>query len=127
MNSAKRDEGLAGSAAEGRFNVRSKVTLLYKNRLIVAQNESAEVCPVKSAKVIDEIEKTLPEKLRPCRYCGGEAEEYIREDRNSKYEKGFVSKIKCAGCGRSVEYFALDRRSASVMARNYYQKGVYDA
>lgn len=127
MNSAKRDEGLADSAAEGRFNVRSKVTLLYKNRLIVAQNQNAEVCPVKSAKVIDEIEKTLPEKLRPCRYCGGEVEEHIREDRNSKGERGFVSKIKCAGCGRSVEYFALDRRSASVMARNYYQKGVYDA
>ena len=81
---------------------------------------------VKSAKVIDEIEKALPEKLRPCRYCGGEAKEYIREDRNSKYEKGFVSKIKCAGCGRSVEYFALDRRSASVMARHYYGRGIYD-
>lgn len=82
---------------------------------------------MKSTKVIDEIEKTLPEKLRPCRYCGGEAKEHIREDLNSRGEKGFVSKIKCTVCGRSVEYFALDRRSASVMARNYYQKGVYDA
>lgn len=43
MNSAERDEGLADSAAEGRFNVRSKVTLLYKNRLIGAQNQNAGV------------------------------------------------------------------------------------
>lgn len=81
---------------------------------------------MKSAKVIDMIEKTLPDKLRPCRYCGGEAEEHIREDRNSKGERGFVSKIKCTVCGRSVEYFAPDRRSASVMARHYYLRGIYD-
>lgn len=81
---------------------------------------------MKSKAVIDKIEKTLPVKLRPCRYCRGEPREYIREDVNYRGEKGYFATVRCSSCGISVEAFAVDKRSASVMARSYYQKGVLD-
>ena len=37
---------------------------------------------MKSKAVISEIEKSLPVKLRPCRYCRGEPELTVREDVN---------------------------------------------
>lgn len=81
---------------------------------------------MKSKAVIDKIEKTLPVKLRPCRYCRGEPEEHIREDVNYRGDKGYFATVRCTSCGISVEAFAADKRSASVMARSYYQKGVLD-
>ena len=82
---------------------------------------------MKSKAVIGEIEKTLPEKLRPCRYCRGEPELTVREDVNYKGDKGFIAKVRCTGCGISVEAFAEDKRTASVMVRSYYQRGIFDA
>lgn len=82
---------------------------------------------MKSKAVISEIEKSLPVKLRPCRYCRGEPELTVREDVNYKGDSGYIAKVKCKSCGISVEAFAADKHSASVMARSYYQKGVFDA
>lgn len=82
---------------------------------------------VKSKAVISEIEKSLPVKLRPCRYCRGEPELTVREDVNYKGDKGFIAKVKCKSCGISVETFAADKHTASVMVRSYYQRGVFDA
>ena len=82
---------------------------------------------MKSKTVISEIEKSLPVKLRPCRYCRGEPELTVREDVNYKGDKGFIAKVKCKSCGISVEAFAEDKRTASVMVRSYYQRGIFDA
>ena len=82
---------------------------------------------MKSKAVIGEIEKTLPEKLRPCRYCRGEPELTVREDVNYKGDKGYIAKVRCKSCGISVEAFAEDKRTASVMVRSYYQRGIFDA
>lgn len=82
---------------------------------------------MKSAAVIDRIETTLPAKLRRCRYCREEPREYVRQDVNFRGEKGFVATVKCTGCGASVFAFGKDIRSALVMARSYWEKGVLDA
>lgn len=79
---------------------------------------------MKSEKVINEIEKTLPQKLRICRYCGQEAREYVRADRNFIGDKGFIATVKCTGCGASVSAFGKDIRSALVMAKSYWCKGI---
>lgn len=81
---------------------------------------------MKSKNVVDRIEKSLPIKLKPCRYCMGEPELIIREDVNYRGEKGYVAKVKCKSCGISVETFSTDKRTASVMVRSYYQKGIFD-
>lgn len=54
---------------------------------------------MKTPEVIDKIEKSLPQKLRICRYCGQEAREYVRADRNFIGDKGFIATVKCTGCG----------------------------
>lgn len=82
---------------------------------------------MKSKAVIDEIEKNLPVKLRPCRYCRGEPELIIREDVNYRGSRGYIAKVKCKSCGISVEAFAANRHTASVMVRSYYHRGVFDA
>ena len=82
---------------------------------------------MKSPEVIDRIEKTLPEILRKCRYCGESPEVYTRADRNYDGTEGFVSTVKCSGCGVSVFAFGLDERRALVMSRCYWEKGVLDA
>ena len=82
---------------------------------------------VKSKTVISEIEKSMPVKLRSCRYCRGEPELTVREDVNYKGDKGYIAKVRCKSCGISVEAFAEDKRTASVMVRSYYQRGIFDA
>ena len=82
---------------------------------------------MKSKAVIGEIEKSLPVKLRPCRYCRGEPELTVREDVNYRGDRGYIAKVKCKSCGISVETFSVDRHTASVMARSYYQRGIFDA
>ena len=82
---------------------------------------------MKTPEVIDKIEKSLPQKLRICRYCGQEAWEYVRADRNFIGDKGFIATVKCTGCGASVFAFGSDIRSALIMARSYWEKGVCDA
>lgn len=81
---------------------------------------------MKSKAVIGKIEKTLPVKLRPCRYCRGEPKEHIREDVNYRGDKGYFATVRCTSCGISVEAFADDKHSASVMARSYWEKGICD-
>lgn len=81
---------------------------------------------MKSPAVIDEIEKTLPKQPRRCHYCGQEAREYVRADSNFSGDKGFVATIRCTGCGISVFAFGLDIRSALVMAKSYWERGVCD-
>lgn len=82
---------------------------------------------MKTPEAIDKIEKSLPQKLRICRYCGQEAREYVRADRNFIGDKGFIATVKCTGCGASVFAFGKDIRSALVMAKSYWEKGVCDA
>lgn len=82
---------------------------------------------MKTARVIDEIEKELPETLRRCRYCGGVPEIYVRADRNFRGEEGVVGTIKCTGCFVSVSSFERDERSAIVMAKSWWQRGILDA
>ena len=82
---------------------------------------------MKSAAVIDKIEGTLPEKSRACRYCGGKAALYLRADKNFNGTKnGFVATMRCQGCGAAVMAFGIDRRSAAVMCRSYWERGVLD-
>lgn len=80
---------------------------------------------MKTDRVIDENEKEL-ETLRKCRYCGSEAMVYIRVDRNYKGEKSFIATVKCKGCYASVFAFGKDERSADVMARSYWNRGILD-
>lgn len=82
---------------------------------------------MKTPEVIDKIEKSLPEKFRLCRYCGSEAREFVRADRNFRGDEGFIATVKCTGCGVSVFAFGPDIRSALVMAKSYWEKGIYDA
>lgn len=82
---------------------------------------------MKSEKVINEIEKTLPQKLRVCRYCGAEAKVRVSTGRNFNGDMGFVGTVKCTGCYISVSAFGEDARSASVMARSYWERGIYEA
>ena len=81
---------------------------------------------MKSPEVIDRIEKTLPETLRKCRYCGERPEVYSRGDRNYDGAEGFVSTVRCSGCGACVFAFGLDRRSAEIMSRCYWERGICD-
>lgn len=81
---------------------------------------------MKSPAVIDAIEKKLPSELRRCRYCGGKAKEYAFADRNYRGERCFVGKVRCNECGVSVEAFGYDIRSALVMAKSYWCRGIYD-
>ena len=82
---------------------------------------------MKSKRVIDEIEKALPEKLRRCRYCKEQPREYVRQDVNFRGDRGYAATVKCTGCGASVFAFGFDIRSALVMAKSYWEKGVFDA
>lgn len=82
---------------------------------------------MKSPEVIDKIEKSLPEKLRPCRYCGSEAREYVRDGRNFRGDEGFVATVRCKGCNTSVMAFGQSERSALVMAKSYWCRGICDA
>ena len=81
---------------------------------------------VKSPEVIDKIEKSLPEKLRHCRYCGGQAREYVNGGRSFKGDEGFVGTVKCTDCGTSVTAFGRDVREALVMAKWYWCRGIYE-
>ena len=81
---------------------------------------------MKSPEVIDKIEKALPEVLRNCRYCEGLPVLHVRKDRNSDGEKGYIATVRCKCCGVSVFAFGTDERSAKVMARHYWQKGIAD-
>ena len=81
---------------------------------------------MKSPDVIDEIEKKLPPEMRRCRYCGGTAREYAYPDRNYKGDYGFVGKVRCTECGGSVEAFGYDIRSALVIAKSYWCRGICD-
>ena len=82
---------------------------------------------MKNSEDIDRIEKSLPETLRKCRYCGERPDVYIRADRNYAGTKGFISTVRCPGCYVSVFAFGLDRRSAEIMSKCYWEKGVLDA
>ena len=90
---------------------------------------------MKSPEVIDKIEKTLPKQPRRCHYCGHEPREYVRADvnfdgaRDVNFDgaRGFVATVRCTGCGISVFAFGSDIRSALIMARSYWEKGVCDA
>lgn len=82
---------------------------------------------MKSAEIIDRIEKTLPQKLRRCRYCGENAREYVRADRNFRGEEGFICTVRCPDCGSSVFAFGYDERAARIMARSYWERGICDA
>lgn len=81
---------------------------------------------MKSPEVINRIEKSLPQTLRKCRYCGEGAEEYVRADRNYDGTRGYIATVRCTGCGVSVFAFGLDIRLALVMAKSYWEKGVCD-
>lgn len=81
---------------------------------------------MKGPDVIDEIEKKLPKEMHPCRYCGGKAKEYAFPDRNFKGEQGYIGKVRCTECGKSVETFGHDIREALVMAKSYWCRGIYD-
>lgn len=81
---------------------------------------------MKSPEVIDKIEKTLPQTLRKCRYCGESAKEYVRADRNYEGTMGFIAMVRCSGCMASVFAFGLDERSALVMAKSYWERGICD-
>ena len=53
--------------------------------------------------------------------------EYVRADVNFDGASGFVATVRCTGCGISVFAFGSDIRSALIMARSYWEKGVCDA
>lgn len=81
---------------------------------------------MKSPEVINKIEKTLPKQPRRCHYCGHDPREYVRADVNFDGANGFVATVRCTGCGISVFAFGPDIRSALIMARSYWEKGVCD-
>ena len=82
---------------------------------------------MKDPKVIDKIERELPEKPRTCRYCCGTPALYLRADKNFNGTKqGFMATMRCSGCGAAVMAFGIDRRSAAVMCRSYWERGVLD-
>ena len=58
--------------------------------------------------------------------CGGKAKEYAFPDRNFKGEQGYIGKVRCTECGKSVETFGHDIREALVMAKSYWCRGIYD-
>lgn len=81
---------------------------------------------MKTDKVTSKISEENKE-LRKCRYCGGKARVYIRQDRNYKGEQGYIATVNCeSNCG-SVFAFGKDEKSADVMARNYWNRGILDA
>ena len=82
---------------------------------------------MKSPEVIDRIEKSLPQTLRKCRYCGEGARDYVRADRNFRGEEGFICTVRYSGCGSSVFAFGYDERAARIMARSYWERGICDA
>lgn len=81
---------------------------------------------MKTDRVISKIEEEN-KGLRKCRYCGGEAKVYIRQDRNFKGDKGYVATVRCDSNCASVFAFGKDEKSADIMARNYWNRGVLDA
>lgn len=81
---------------------------------------------MKSEKVIDETEKSLPEEMRKCRYCRGDPVLYTRRDRSYEGIEGFVATVRCKCCGTLVFAFGLTKRAAKVMARSYWEKGIRD-
>ena len=81
---------------------------------------------MKSKKVINEIEKTLPQKLRACRYCGADPQVRVSTGRSFNGDMGFVGTVKCTGCYISVSAFEESARGASVMASSYWERGIYD-
>lgn len=83
---------------------------------------------MKSMITVDRIEAELPEKPRACRYCSGEPALYLRADKNfSGTRQWYTATMRCQECGASVMAFGIDRRSAAVMCRSYWERGVLDA
>lgn len=81
---------------------------------------------MKTQRVIDQIEKTLPDTMRRCRYCGSAASVYIRADKNYRGDEGFVATVRCSGCFASVFAFGSDEKSAEIKARSCWERGIYD-
>lgn len=73
-----------------------------------------------------QIEKTLPQTLKKCRYCESDAQVYVKQETNHAGVHGYMGIVKCKGCRNSVFAFELTERGASVMARSYWQKGIFD-
>lgn len=115
-------------AAEGAFYVQTtNLPPKAKNGLYGRTGEKRRDIKMKSPEVIDKIEKTLPKQPRRCHYCGHEPREYVRADVNFDGASGFVATMRCTGCGISVFAFGSDIRSALIMAKSYWEKGVCDA
>lgn len=80
----------------------------------------------KAANIIDEIDLNTPEELPPCFGCGSLADTEIKITDQCGEGTGYICKIFCTKCHKSVSVFSYKRRDAVVRARSFWCRRILD-
>lgn len=80
----------------------------------------------KNAQIIDEIEMNTPAELSPCPGCGAPADIEIKVTDKCGEGAGYICKIFCTKCHKSVSVFSYKHRDAVVRARSFWCRRILD-